>query len=69
MDDDALISIRTPVHTIAMNAGMEGAVIVGELLKVDKPSSGYNAATGEFCDMIAAGIIDPTKVRRALACC
>lgn len=53
---------RTPVHTIAMNAGAEGAVVVGELLKTDSPQMGYNAATGEYCDMIAAGIIDPTKV-------
>lgn len=55
---------RTPVHTIAMNAGAEGAVVVGELLKSDNPQWGYNAATGEYCDMIAAGIIDPTKVYR-----
>lgn len=53
------------MHTIAMNAGLEGAVVVGELLKADKPEMGHNAATGEYCDMIAAGIIDPTKVRHA----
>lgn len=53
---------RTPVHTIAMNAGAEGAVVVGELLKSDSPQWGYNAASGEYGDMIAAGIIDPTKV-------
>lgn len=52
------------MFTIAMNAGVEGAVIVGELLKKDRPEMGYNAATGEYCDMIAAGIIDPTKVVR-----
>lgn len=53
---------RAPVYTIAMNAGAEGAVVVGELLKADSPQWGHNAATGEYCDMIAAGIIDPTKV-------
>ena len=54
---------RTPAHTIAMNAGEEGAVVVGELLKTDRPEQGFNAATGEYCDLIAAGIIDPTKVQ------
>lgn len=56
-----------PAHTIATNAGLEGAVVVGELLKVDKPEMGHNAATAEYCDMIAAGIIDPTKVMHAWA--
>lgn len=45
-----------------MNAGIEGAVVVGELLKMDKPELGHNAATGEYCNMISQGIIDPTKV-------
>lgn len=45
-----------------MNAGAEGAVVVGELLKTDDPQWGHNAATGEYCNMIQAGIIDPTKV-------
>lgn len=45
-----------------MNAGEEGAVIVGELLKADRPEHGFNAATGEYCDMVEAGIVDPTKV-------
>lgn len=46
-----------------MNAGAEGAVVVGELLKTDDPQIGHNAATAEYCNMIEAGIIDPTKVR------
>ena len=50
------------MHTIAMNAGAEGAVVVGELLKTEDPEWGHNAATGEYCNMIQAGIIDPTKV-------
>ncbi|CBJ29791.1 conserved unknown protein [Ectocarpus siliculosus] len=57
-------ALRMPVHTIAMNAGVEGAVVVGELLKTEDPQWGHNAATGEYCDMIQAGIIDPTKVVR-----
>mmetsp|Transcript_6353 Transcript_6353/g.10577 ORF Transcript_6353/g.10577 Transcript_6353/m.10577 type:complete len:569 (-) Transcript_6353:418-2124(-) len=57
----ALIS---PCKTIAANAGAEGAVIVGKLLESDDTNYGYNAQAGEFCDMVAAGIIDPTKVVR-----
>ena len=48
--------------TIASNAGMEGAVIVGELLKKTTPEIGYNAQTDEYVDMFNAGIIDPAKV-------
>lgn len=52
-----------PLRMIASNAGVEGAVIV-EKVKEQKASIGYNAATGEFEDMIKAGIIDPAKVTR-----
>ena len=52
----------TPLRTIANNAGFEGSVIVGELMKKDQPSQGFNAATGEYMDMIQGGVIDPTKV-------
>lgn len=52
-----------PLRMIASNAGVEGAVIV-EKVKEQKTSIGYNAATGEFEDMIKAGIIDPAKVTR-----
>jgi chaperonin GroEL len=51
-------------QSIANNAGVEGAVVVGELLKKDKPEWGYNAQTNEYVDMFAAGVIDPTKVVR-----
>jgi len=39
---------QTPVYTIASNAGVEGAVIVGKLLEQDNPDLGYDAAKGEF---------------------
>ena len=42
---------------------MEGAVIVGKVLEME-PNMGYNAATGEFVDMVKAGIVDPLKVVR-----
>ena len=50
------------MKTIASNAGVEGAVIVGKVLEMAEPQMGYNAATGEFVDMIKGGIIDPLKV-------
>ena len=46
------------------NAGLEGSVIV-ERLKEQKPGVGFNAATGEWVDMVDAGVVDPTKVTRS----
>ncbi|GMP77701.1 hypothetical protein CsSME_00033883 [Camellia sinensis var. sinensis] len=54
-----------PVHTIASNAGVEGSVVVRKLLEQDNPHLGYDAAKGEYVDMVKAGIIDPLKVIRA----
>ncbi|OSX53272.1 chaperonin GroEL [Anoxybacillus ayderensis] len=59
-----LRAIEEPVRQIAQNAGLEGSVIV-ERLKTEKPGVGFNAATGEWVDMIEAGIVDPTKVTRS----
>ena len=56
-------AIEEPVRQIAENAGVEGSVIASKLRTMEK-GIGYNAATGEFVDMVAAGIIDPTKVTR-----
>ncbi|XP_072986220.1 chaperonin CPN60-1, mitochondrial-like isoform X1 [Typha latifolia] len=57
-------ALKTPVHTIATNAGVEGAVVVGKLLEQENTDLGYDAAKGEFVDMVKAGIIDPLKVIR-----
>lgn len=57
-------AIRAPVIAIATNAGEEGAVICGELLKSTDPQFGYNAQQGEYVNMMDAGIIDPAKVVR-----
>ncbi|XP_040374104.1 chaperonin CPN60-2, mitochondrial isoform X5 [Rosa chinensis] len=57
-------ALKAPVHTIASNAGVEGAVVVGKLLEQDNPDLGYDAAKGEYVDMVKAGIIDPLKVIR-----
>ncbi|WP_163547528.1 chaperonin GroEL [Candidatus Frankia nodulisporulans] len=57
-------SLDAPLSWIARNAGQEGAVIVNKVREL-KPGHGYNAATGEYTDLIAAGIIDPVKVTRS----
>jgi chaperonin GroEL len=58
-------AIRAPLMAISKNAGTEGAVVCGDLLKAaDEPQLGYNAQTGEYVNMMDAGIIDPAKVVR-----
>jgi len=59
-----LRALEEPVRIIATNAGQEGSVIV-ERLKKESAGIGYNAATDEWVDMFAAGIVDPTKVTRS----
>ena len=56
-------ALQEPVRRIAENAGVEGAVVVGEIEQL-KGNKGFNAVTGQFEDLAAAGIIDPTKVVR-----
>lgn len=53
---------KAPVRAISNNAGFEGSVIVGELMKQKTHENGFNAQTGEYVHMIQAGIMDPTKV-------
>jgi chaperonin GroEL len=55
-------ALLEPAKVIASNAGVEGAVVVGELLKQESHSIGYNAQTDKYVDMFAVGIVDPTKV-------
>jgi chaperonin GroEL len=57
-------ALEAPVRQIVDNAGIEGSVIL-ERLKKEQPPFGYNAATDEWVDMIAAGIVDPAKVTRS----
>ena len=58
-------ALQAPARQIANNAGDEGSVIVGKLLEAKDNTTGYNAQTGEFTDLIKAGVIDPTKVVRS----
>jgi len=61
-------AILEPIKIIATNAGVDGSLILQRIIEENKNSQtvkGYNAATGEFVDMIKAGIVDPTKVVRS----
>ncbi|NLW55727.1 MAG: chaperonin GroEL [Firmicutes bacterium] len=57
-------ALAEPIKWIANNAGDEGSVIAEKVLALPK-GQGYNAVTGEFVDMVEAGIVDPTKVTRS----
>ncbi len=57
-------ALQAPIRQIAENAGVDGAVVAGKLLESSDYNYGYNAATGEYTDLIKAGIVDPTKVVR-----
>ena len=57
-------ALRAPARQIAENAGEDGAYIVGKLLEGDDYNHGFNAATGEYEDLVKSGAIDPAKVVR-----
>ena len=57
-------AIEAPLRQLAANAGVEGALIVAEVKK-GKGNHGYNVATGEYTDLIKAGVVDPAKVTRS----
>ena len=57
--------LEAPIKQIALNAGLEGSVIVENIKKADKVGYGFNALTEEYTDMIESGIVDPTKVTRS----
>ena len=58
-------ALECPVQQIAMNAGLEGAVVLDKIKNANDSTFGYDAAKQEYCDMIKAGIVDPTKVCRS----
>ncbi|GAB4239844.1 MAG: chaperonin GroEL [Candidatus Methylacidiphilales bacterium] len=57
-------AVEQPLRTLADNAGVEGSIIVSEV-KERKGNEGYNVATGEYVDLVKAGVVDPTKVTRS----
>ena len=58
-------ALQAPIRQIAENAGLDGAVVAGKLLDSKEANYGFDAQKLSYCDMIKAGIIDPTKVVRA----
>ena len=60
-----LKAIEAPIKQIAENAGVDGGVIINKVLDANIPNYGYDALKGEYGDMVAKGIIDPTKVTRS----
>ena len=58
-------AVEAPLNQIAVNAGLEGGVIVDKVRNLAKPTEGLNAATGEYEDLIVAGVIDAAKVTRS----
>jgi len=60
-----LKALEAPIRQIAVNAGLEGSVIVDKILENGKANYGFDAYKEVYCDMIEAGIVDPTKVTRS----
>ena len=60
----AIDACKAPLSQIAENAGLDGAALVAKVEAL-KSGMGYNAATGEFVDMVKDGIIDPLRVTRS----
>ena len=60
-----LRALEEPIRQIAANAGLEGSVIIDKIRRSRKVGYGFDAANEVYCDMIASGIVDPTKVTRS----
>ena len=60
-----LKALEAPLRQIAQNAGLEGSVIIDKILSSGKSNYGFDAQKEQYCDMIEAGIVDPTKVTRS----
>ncbi len=58
-------ALEAPIKQIAVNAGVDGGVIVDNVLRANKTNYGYDALHNEYCDMVKQGILDPTKVTRS----
>jgi len=58
-------ALEEPVRQIAINAGLDGSVVIDKIRRSHKLGYGYNVFKEEYCDMIEAGVVDPTKVTRS----
>ena len=57
-------ALRSPIKQIANNAGQDGSIVLNKVLSSDSASFGYNALTDKYGDLVAMGVIVPTKVER-----
>ena len=57
-------AIQMPARQIVVNAGEDGSIVIGRLVEQGDPDWGYDSQKGEYCDLVKAGIVDPTKVVR-----
>ncbi len=57
-------ALQSPARQIAVNAGVDGSIVIGKLLDSKDTNFGFNAQSGEYTDLVKAGIVDPTKVVR-----
>ena len=57
-------AITIPLYTIAENAGINGGIVVNEVMKLSDGFMGYNAKTNAYVNMLSVGIVDPAKVSR-----
>ncbi len=60
-----LKALEAPVRQIAANAGIDGGIVAHTIMRANKPNYGFDAANETYCDMVKAGILDPTKVTRS----
>ena len=60
-----LKALEEPVRQIAANAGFDGGVVVDKIMRSGKDGYGFDAYKEVYCDMVSAGIVDPTKVTRS----
>ena len=58
-------ALEAPIRQIAENCGVDGGVVINNIMHANSVTYGYNALTDEYCDMLEEGIIDPTKVTRS----
>lgn len=58
-------ALEAPIRQIAENCGVDGGVVINNIMHANSVTYGYNALTDEYCDMLESGIIDPTKVTRS----
>ncbi len=58
-------ALEAPIRQIAENCGVDGGVVINNIVRANSVTYGYNALTDTYCDMLEAGIIDPTKVTRS----